>query len=256
MGAVHPNHNVAPALGLPLEDLPLPHQLPSPPRDVSPPPPDFSPPPPDFSPPPPNFSPPPPELSLPPQSSPVPMAGDEDPNPPEAEFMDASGQYYHTYHSLLNGKYIPVCGRPCTADGVFLPPGMPPTLPPPKSPHDWSPYRNDVEFATAEFTFKQCHMSHAALDFLFDLMAATLAKHDDSPPFVDHKDLHKVIDAAELGNVPWQCLSVQDPRLMAHNMLANPTYKGEIDYVPFREYDASDNTRQWKDFMSGDHIMQ
>ncbi|KAG1870501.1 hypothetical protein C8R48DRAFT_596843 [Suillus tomentosus] len=110
-------------------------------------------------------------------------------------------------------------------------------------------------------------------------MAAQLSKHNDSPPFVDHKDLHKVIDATQLGNVPWQCLSVQytgerpehdtppwmgkdyevwyrDPRVMAHNMLANTTYKGEIDYAPFREYDSSDDTRQWKDFMSGDWAWQ
>ncbi|KAG1726712.1 uncharacterized protein EDB91DRAFT_1239616 [Suillus paluster] len=106
-----------------------------------------------------------------------------------------------------------------------------------------------------------------------------LAKHNDSPPFADHKDLHKVINTTELGDVPWQCLSVQyvgersednvppwmdneyevwyrDPRLMVHNMLANPTYKGEIDYALFREYDTSDNTCRWKDFMSGDWAWQ
>ncbi|KAG1763066.1 hypothetical protein EDD22DRAFT_979549 [Suillus occidentalis] len=85
-----------------------------------------------------------------------------------------------------------------------------------------------------------------------------------------HNDLHNVIDATQLGNVPWQCLLVQyvgeclstvllcgwakdyevwyrDPRVMAHNMLANTTYK---------EYDSSDNTRRWKDFMSGDWAWQ
>ncbi|KAG1862695.1 hypothetical protein F4604DRAFT_1882298 [Suillus subluteus] len=89
-------------------------------------------------------------------------------------------------------------------------------------------------------------------------MAVQLLKHNDSPPFVDHKDLHKVIDATQLGDVPWQCLSVQymgehpehdtppwmgkdyevwyrDPHVMAHNMLANTTYK---------------------DFMSGDWAWQ
>ncbi|KAG2095439.1 uncharacterized protein F5147DRAFT_747730 [Suillus discolor] len=109
-------------------------------------------------------------------------------------------------------------------------------------------------------------------------MAATLAKHRDTPPFADHKDLHSVIDATELGDVPWQSFSVQylgerpevvppwmddefevwyrDPHAMAHNILANPTYKDEIDYVPFREYDALDDTRRWKDFMSGDWAWQ
>ncbi|KAG2050399.1 hypothetical protein BDR06DRAFT_974481 [Suillus hirtellus] len=200
---------------------------------------DFLPTPPQ-SPPPPDFSPPPPDV--------VPLDDDGD---PESEFMDASGRYYRTYHLLINGL-------PCTADGVFLLPGTPPTPAPLESPHDWSPYCSDVEFAMAEFTFKQCHMSNKASDILFDLMAAQLSKHNDSPPFADHKDLHKVIDATQLGNVPWQCLSVQymgerpehntppwmgkdyevwyrDPHMMAHNMLANTTYK---------------------DFMSGDWAWQ
>ncbi|KAG1864404.1 hypothetical protein F4604DRAFT_1882098 [Suillus subluteus] len=79
-------------------------------------------------------------------------------------------------------------------------------------------------------------------------MAAQLLKHNDHPPFADHKDFHKVINATQLGNVTWQCLLVQytgecpehdappwmdreyevwyrDPRMMAHNMLANPIYK-------------------------------
>ncbi|KAG2352099.1 hypothetical protein BDR07DRAFT_1455271 [Suillus spraguei] len=155
------------------------------------------------------------------------------------------------------------------SDGVFLPPGAPPTLPPPKSAHDWSPYRNDIEFATAKFTFKQCHMSNAAADTLFNLMAALLAKHDDNPPFADHKDLHKVIDAMQLGDVPWRGFSnvlswmddeydvwYRDPHMMADNILVNPTYKKEIDYTPLYEYDAADDTRRWKDFMSGDWAWQ
>jgi Plavaka transposase len=143
-----------------------------------------------------------------------------------------------------------------------------------KAPDDWSPYRTRIEFEAAEFAFKKCHMSARNLDFLCDLMAATLAKHHDTPPFADHKDLHNVIDATQLGDVPWQCFSAQytgerpevappwmddefevwyrDPRAMAHNIIANPDYKDEIDYVPYREYDASDATRRWKDFMSGD----
>jgi hypothetical protein len=188
---------------------------------------------------------------------------------------------------MLNGTFIYICtlvvfvfdldlclGRPCTADGEFLPHGAPPTPMPQKAPDDWSPYRNRIEFEAAEFAFKKCHMSAKNLDFLCDLMAATLVKHRDVPPFTDHKDLHNVIDATQLGDVPWQSFSVQytgecpevvppwmddefnvwyrDPRAMAHNILANPTFKDEIDYTPFREYDASDKTRRWKDFMSGD----
>jgi hypothetical protein len=121
-------------------------------------------------------------------------------------------------------------------------------------------------------------MSAKNLDFLCDLMAVSLTKHCDTPPFADHKDLYNVIDATQLGDVPWQSFSVQytgecpevvppwmndefevwyrDPRAMAYNILANPTFKDEINYTPFHEYNASDNTCQWKDFMSGDWAWQ
>ncbi|KAG1896783.1 uncharacterized protein F5891DRAFT_1192680 [Suillus fuscotomentosus] len=245
--SLHPN--------IPAPGPPQPSRSPSHPRDFSPPPPEFSPPPRDFS--------------QPPQPSP-PMPSEpthEDSDNADAEFTDSSERCYRTYHSMLNG-------RPCTADGEFLPHGAPPTPMPQKAPDDWSPYHNRIEFEAAEFAFKKCHMSAKNLDFLCDLMAATLMKHRDVPPFADHKDLHNVIDATQLGDVPWQSFSVQytgerpevvppwmddefdvwyrDPRAMAHNILANPTFKDEIDYTPFHEYDASDKTRRWKDFMSGD----
>ena len=44
----------------------------------------------------------------------------------------------------------------------------------------------------------------------------------------------------------------RDPRAVIHNMLANPDFKDEIDYAPFREFVGPDGERQLKDFMSGD----
>ncbi|KAG1889253.1 hypothetical protein F4604DRAFT_1915123 [Suillus subluteus] len=238
-----------PQLPLPPHHHPQPSQSPSHPRDFSPPPLDFSLPPLDFSPPP---QPSPPTLSEP----------REDSDNADAEFTDSNLRL----------------GRPCMADGEFLPHGAPPTPMPQKAPDDWSPYCNRIEFEVAEFTFKKCHMSAKNLDFLCDLMAATLVKHHNVPPFTDHKDLHNVIDATQLGDVPWQSFLVQytgecpevvppwmddefevwyrDPRAMAHNILANPTFKDEINYTPFHEYDASDDTHHWKDFMSGDWAWQ
>ncbi|KAG2153851.1 hypothetical protein DEU56DRAFT_711161, partial [Suillus clintonianus] len=120
-----------PASGPPPQDLPLPPQpsrSPSRPREFSLPPPDFS---------------------QQPQLSPPTLPGPihEDPNGPDAEFTDVNERYYHTYHSMLNG-------RPCAADGTFLLHGTPPTPVPPRPPGDWSPYRNRIEFETAEFVFK------------------------------------------------------------------------------------------------------
>ncbi|KAG1880232.1 hypothetical protein C8R48DRAFT_744596 [Suillus tomentosus] len=165
--------------------------------------------------------------------------------------------------------------RPCDENGVFLSPG---TLPPPlveRPADDWTPFRNRIEFEAAEFLFCKDQMSASHIDTLLDLWAATLAKHDDHPPFANHRDLYQTIDSIPLGDVPWQNFAVKfcgdkpdvnippwmngsydvwfrDPREVVRNMLANPMYADEMDYQPYREYASATNERQWKDFMSAD----
>ncbi|KAG2083637.1 hypothetical protein BD769DRAFT_1633119 [Suillus cothurnatus] len=140
---------------------------------------------------------------------------------------------------------------------------------------DWTPFRNRSEFETAKFLYKQNQMPAGQIDRLLDLWASTLAKHNDEPPFADHRDLYNVIDSSPFGDVPWQHFTVaydgerladedrpwmddqyevwfRDPREVVRNMLANPTYANEIDYRPYREYSTEGDKRQWKDFMSGD----
>ncbi|KAG1886826.1 uncharacterized protein F5891DRAFT_1132421 [Suillus fuscotomentosus] len=114
------------------------------------------------------------------------------------------------------------------------PPQSPPPdfLPPPPDfsspPPDFSPPQSppgpmaDEEDPDSEFTDVREHPEH------------------DAPPWMDRE--YEV----------WY----RDHCMMAHNMLANPTYKGEIDYAPFWEYDALDNTRRWRDFMSADWAWQ
>ena len=60
-----------------------------------------------------------------------------------------------------------------------------------------------------------------------------------------------------MDNVPqWMDISYQvsyrDPQVIIHSMLANPSLKDDMDYVPYCEYDASNEKRLWQDFMSGD----
>ncbi|EGO04775.1 hypothetical protein SERLA73DRAFT_68443 [Serpula lacrymans var. lacrymans S7.3] len=88
-----------------------------------------------------------PEVEVPQRGSPLPMDVDESSDGLEAEFTDASEHFYRTYHLYLNGQ-------PCTADGVILPPDSPPFPAPEKSPDDWTPYRNRIEFELAELLFK------------------------------------------------------------------------------------------------------
>ncbi|KAG2151076.1 uncharacterized protein EDB93DRAFT_1240140 [Suillus bovinus] len=185
-----------------------------------------------------------------------------------AEFFGPGDRLYRNYHPKLNA-------RPCDVTGRFLADGAPPTPPPIKSPDDWAPYRNRVEFETAEFLYTRNQMSAGDINILLDLWAATLLKYNDKPPFADHRDLYKTIDATPVGDVKWQSLKVQytgekpetnvlpwmdqshdvwyrDPHEVIQNMLGNPDYATEMDYRPYREYLTDGDERQWQDFMSGD----
>ena len=44
----------------------------------------------------------------------------------------------------------------------------------------------------------------------------------------------------------------RDPRQVIHNLLGRTDIKGEMDFVPYREFDATNDQRHWEDFMSGD----
>ncbi|KAG2028855.1 hypothetical protein BDR03DRAFT_936922 [Suillus americanus] len=165
-------------------------------------------------------------------------------------------------------RNLQVAARPCDENGMFLPPGSPPKPLSDKSSSDWTPYRNCIEFETAEFFFSQVNK-------LLDLWASTLKKHDDKPPFADCRDLYKTIDKTPLGDVKWQSFSVRyngerpdtdvppwmdqvfevwyrDPREVICNMLANADYAKEFDYRPYHEFSTDGDEHQWKDFMSGD----
>ncbi|KAG1775478.1 hypothetical protein EV702DRAFT_1180272 [Suillus placidus] len=170
--------------------------------------------------------------------------------------------------------------QPCDASGNFLPLGTPPCSLTEQSPDDWSPFRNRTEFETAEFLYSRAQMSAPNINTLLDLWAASLLKHDDQPPFADHKDLHKTINNIPIGGVNWQSFKIQysgekpaapdvppwmnqqfdvwyrDPREVTWNILANPDYVNEFDYRPFREYSLDKDERRYQDFMSGDWAWQ
>ncbi|KAG2035207.1 hypothetical protein BDR03DRAFT_983812 [Suillus americanus] len=117
-------------------------------------------------------------------------------------------------------------------------------------------------------------MSAGQIDTLLDLWAATLIQYDDSPPFASHRDLYDTIDSMPLGDVAWESFSMsykgvkpaenvppwmkatyevwfRDPRLLIHNILANPDFDGEIEYTPYRDYDDN-NQRCFKKIFSSD----
>jgi hypothetical protein len=135
------------------------------------------------------------------------------------------------------------------------------------------PYRNRIEFETAQFVFCRAKMSTRNINTLLDLWAATLLQHGDTPPFANHADLFDTIDSTPLGDVPWQSFSInyngevpddappwmssmfevwfRDPRLVVRNMIDNPDYGDQFDSAPTFTFD-SEGHRQYQDFMTGD----
>ncbi|KAJ6621814.1 hypothetical protein B0H10DRAFT_2162891 [Mycena sp. CBHHK59/15] len=169
------------------------------------------------------------------------------------------------YHPVLNG-------RPCDREGNFL---LPNTLPPPQGrppPDDFSPYAGREDFELADLLYRHVQMSAGAIDELMQNWAAR-PKSVGNPPFADHQDLYNTIDATEIGHVPWESFTVsynkplvlcdvtpwktqeyvvhfRDPRKVLHQQLANPDFKGEMDFAPKQVFGAG-NSREYQDFMSG-----
>ena len=187
-----------------------------------------------------------------------------------------------TYHPSLNGTYNSLDvtlsssseGRRCDGHGTFLPPEAPPEPLTTNVNDDWAPFTSQAGFELAEFLFAEAELSQKKIDKLLELWAATLIPHGDSPPIANHQDLHKQIDAIELGNVQWESTPLKydhplptttrppewmtaeydvwyrDPHKVVKNMPANPDFDRHIDYVAYREFDGE--RRQYGNMMSGD----
>lgn len=123
----------------------------------------------------------------------------------------------------------------------------------------------------AEFIYCRTRMSEPNTNFLMNLISSS---RDGQPFFKNHDDLCKTIDATELGDMPWQKAALRyrgerpltnvpewmtteyeifyrEPRDVARAMLANPTFDGYFDYVPYQDFDRK-NERRYENLMSGD----
>ncbi|KIK19926.1 hypothetical protein PISMIDRAFT_106656, partial [Pisolithus microcarpus 441] len=158
--------------------------------------------------------------------------------------------------------------------GNFLPNGTQPEPCQPKPPDDWSPYSSHLEFELADFIYTCSQISAANLNTLLELWATSLVKVGGKLMFGSYKEMYWMIDNTHIGNVKWQLFTVkytgdvvanpapwmhdkydvwfQDPHEVVWNMLANPKFANNMDLQPFHEYNTTDSTWQWQDFMSGD----
>lgn len=166
---------------------------------------------------------------------------------------------------------------PCDEQGAFLPPDTPPK-PKVASPDDWSPFNNRVEFELADLLYRRNQMPQAQMNNLFNIWSACMvAAHkdltEDSAPFSNVKDFLATIDDIKVGNAPWQSFVCghsgdipegspswmkaeyefwyRDPLAVIENMLKNPDFCGEFDFVPYKEYNQH-GVRRYCDFLSGD----
>lgn len=172
---------------------------------------------------------------------------------------------------------IAFSGQICDKNGNDIPLNTPP---PPwetdKGPDDWTPYSSRLEFETAEFLYHRNQMSSTDINLLFNLWSASLAPHNDAPPFINYNTMYETIDCTPLGDVPWESFSLKynaegeallewmttdhevwfrDPRDLVANLVSNRDFANEFDYSPLQEYDADGNHR-FQDFMSGDWAWQ
>ena len=88
--------------------------------------------------------------------------------------------------------------------GIPLPCGSPPILNKNCSrPDDWTPYTSQAQFELAKLLYTKSQMSAGGINQLMKIWAAHGAEWGEAPPFLDHKDLYKSIDATPLADIPW-----------------------------------------------------
>jgi hypothetical protein len=78
-----------------------------------------------------------------------------------------------------------------------------------QGPDNWTPYDNCLQFEIADFLFCHNQMSAGDINFILSLWAASLAIHNDNPPFSNAMDMYNTIDSTPLGDVPWESFGLQ-----------------------------------------------
>jgi hypothetical protein len=144
-------------------------------------------------------------------------------------------------------------GRPCSAEGNFLPPGSPPTPLPAKSRTDWGPFSSRLEFELADFLYSQSQMPAVQIDALLDIWGTSLLQLGGEPLFANHMEMYRTVDNIDLGDVKWSNFTVQytgvrppgivpswmedtyevyfhDPREVVRSIVANPQFACNMDY--------------------------
>ncbi|KAF8140679.1 hypothetical protein K438DRAFT_1995789 [Mycena galopus ATCC 62051] len=198
-------------------------------------------------------------------------------NSAHRQFTPASeGEDENTFKSYYHPK---LNALPCDADGHYLPPfSVPPPPPPPpvhsQDPAAWAPFGSRVEFDFAQFHFVKLQSSAANINTALDLWAASVMQFGGTVPWKNSDDLYSTIDEIQSGHMPWQTYQMRyagplppgtaprwmtqtyevctrDLRAVLHHQLETASFKGDIDMVPYRQFNHT-GKRVWSNLMSGD----
>ena len=90
-------------------------------------------------------------------------------------------------------------GVPCDHNGNSLPRGAPPPPLLERAADDWSPFRDRAAFELADLLYADEQMSAGNINALLEIWAASVSKHNDTPPFSNAADLYSTIDRTTLG---------------------------------------------------------
>ncbi|KAI6164204.1 hypothetical protein EDD17DRAFT_1775610 [Pisolithus thermaeus] len=168
----------------------------------------------------------------------------------------------HNNHTILDDMF-----------GNNLLPGTQPTPQNGPDKNDWYPFTSHVKFETAEFLFTTSQMPQSHVDRLMQLWTASVLHHNEWAPFVDHVDLHQVINTIPHGDIPWKSFQVKyagkipecnvhgwmskgydiwfwDPNAVVKTLLGNPDFHKHFNYVPYHEFEPTEQHR-WENFISG-----
>ena len=126
--------------------------------------------------------------------------------------------------------------------------------------------------------YTDAQLSQRKIDKILELWAATLIPHNNSPPITNHQDLHRQIDAIQLGNVRWESAPLKyegllprtsripewktavydvwyrNPREVIKDIFSSPDLNSHIDYVAYQEFNSE--RQQYSNVMSGDWAWQ
>lgn len=178
-----------------------------------------------------------------------------------------------TFFFFLGGPDITTAQK-CLEDGTFL--EEPPALPAQGDQHDpnWTPFEDCLAFDWAYYHYVTLQLSATSITLGLNLWSATAIKHGSSvgAPWKTTKEMYTTIDAIQTGALPFKTynfhytgtkpstpphwmeqgfeLNARDVLAVVREQLATSAFDGQIDYVPYQEFNSK-GERVWSNLMSG-----